>query len=559
MNKDKVISAISKADSFIKKGVELGLPLKKEKEKLEKALSMIDSDEVSIALLGSFSDGKTTVISGLIGRVMDNMKIDANESSDEIELYEVPFLGKKFRFIDTPGLFGSKEKEVGIGKKIRFSDITEDYISQANAVIYVTEASNPLPESHQESLRHIMRDLRKLDSAVFVINKMDEKYDTLDEYEYREGVRIKTSNLRDRLKRCLNLSESETSQLKIVCLAANPKGKGLGHWLNRHDDYVLRSHINDLKREVSSMAGTLNEDINVKSALDTALDVMDTLSLSLIEAKRPVEEAIKQTYPISRDLNDKLSMTKSSVLEEKRSMISSLESLELEVKTSIQSMSQDTAAEVLHNVIGVSKDGVDFSIVVRKIESAMKSCSDSVNSSIARIETEVLAGVSLTERMVSEAMSKGISQMKNLKIDRDMVGKVRDMFFKNHKFKPYGKINLANKINLWIGRVAVGIGICMEIYDFYKKHKNAKEFEKAKNELLYAATDIFNEAHKVYANDEAFFNNFAPALQQLKTIIDHKDQEIENLRASINRMDQQQEEILNWKREFIEDAEYTIV
>lgn len=558
MRKENVIKAISKAEEYVDKGCQYGLPLKKEKEKLLKAISMIESEDVSIALLGSFSDGKTTVISGLIGRVMDNMKIDANESSDEIEIYEVPFLGKKFRFVDTPGLFGTKEKEVNPGKKVRFSSITEDYISQANAVIYVTEASNPLPESHQEPLRHIMRDLRKLDTAIFVINKMDEKYDTLDEYEYNEGVKIKTANLKERLKRCLCLSNDEISRLKIVCLAADPKGKGLNHWLSRLDAYSERSHISGLRNEVSSMATDLKDDANVKTALDMAIDVMDNLGLAILEAKRPVEEAIKKTVPISMDLNNELDMTKSTVLEEKKSMVSTLESLELEVKTSIQSMSQETAAEVLHNVIGVSNDGVDFSIVIRKIESAMKSCSDSVDTSVKRIETNVLEGVSLTESIVSDAISKGVGQMKNIKIDRDMVGKVRDMFFKNHKFKPYGKINLANKINLWIGRLAVGIGLLMEAYDFYKQHKNAKEFAKAKSELLSAATGIFNEAHKSYRDEETFLDNFAPALKQLKSIIDQKDKEIEQLKATISKMDQQRADILNWKKEFIEDAEYTV-
>ena len=558
MNKETVIKAIAKAEGFVDSGLKLGLPLKKEKEKLEKALSMIGSDNVSIALLGSFSDGKTTVISGLIGRVMENMKIDANESSDEIEIYEVPFLGKKFRFVDTPGLFGTKEKPIQLGNKVRFSSITEDYISQANAVIYVTEASNPLPESHQEPLKYVMRNLRKLDSSIFVINKMDEKYDTLDEYEFNEGVRIKTKNLKDRLERCLGLNTNEVANLKIICLAADPKGKGLNHWLGHLDSYSERSHIDGLKKEVKLLAGSMKDDFNVKTALDTAIDVMDNLGLSILEAKRPVEEAINKISPITQDLNDELAMTRSSVLEEKKSMIITLESLEKDVKSSIRSISQETVAEVLQDVIGIGEDGVDFSIVIRKIENAMRSCGDSINTSIKRIETDVIEGVSLTESIVSDAMSKGVKQLKNVKIDRDMVGKVRDMFFKNHKFKPYGKIKLANKINVAIGRIAVIIGLAIEAYDFYKKHKQAKELENAKQELMSAVTKIFNEAHETYRDEESFLDNFAPALRQLKEIIDQKDREIQQLKDTIHKMDVQREEILQWKKEYVEDAEYTV-
>lgn len=68
-----------------------------------------------------------------------------------------------------------------------------------------------------------MRDLRKLDFAIFVINKMDEKYDTLDNEEFADGTRIKTQNLRERLIRCLNLTDREVKELKIVCIAANPR------------------------------------------------------------------------------------------------------------------------------------------------------------------------------------------------------------------------------------------------------------------------------------------------------------------------------------------------
>lgn len=74
--------------------------------------------------MGSFSDGKTSSIAGLLGRLDDSMKIDQDESSDELVIYRPDGLKKGFEIVDTPGLFGSKEKEVN-GSNIKLSDITK--------------------------------------------------------------------------------------------------------------------------------------------------------------------------------------------------------------------------------------------------------------------------------------------------------------------------------------------------------------------------------------------------------------------------------------------------
>ena len=240
---EKIYNSIIEVKKFIEEANESGLNLNNVLKRITEAIELLNTDTITIALLGRFSDGKTTVISGLIGKLMDNMKIDANESSDEIIFYESDFLGKKFKFVDTPGLFGQKEKTYeGEGKK-KFSSLTEEYISKANIVIYVTEVSNPLPESHQETLRHIMRDLRKLDNSLFIINKMDQKYDMTDDFEYNDGTKIKTENLKERLTRCLNLSGKERDNLKIICIAADPKGKGLNHWFDNKEKYLEKSKI----------------------------------------------------------------------------------------------------------------------------------------------------------------------------------------------------------------------------------------------------------------------------------------------------------------------------
>ena len=79
-------------------GVELSSVL----NKIDSVIDTIKENEISIALIGSFSDGKTSAIAGLLGEVLSNMKIAADESSDELTVYRYYALGKDFRIIDSP-------------------------------------------------------------------------------------------------------------------------------------------------------------------------------------------------------------------------------------------------------------------------------------------------------------------------------------------------------------------------------------------------------------------------------------------------------------------------
>jgi predicted GTPase len=188
-------------------------------EKLERVKKVVDDGIVKIVLLGSFSDGKTSAIAGLLGKLEDSMKIDETESSDEIIVYRPLGLKKGFEIVDTPGLFGSKEKRID-GQSVRFSDITKNYISEAHIVVYLCDAVVPLKDSHVEIVKKVLRDLNKLDSTIFVINKMDETdVDMLDDDDYARVSGIKKNNLIGRLRTTINLTPDEEKKLKVVCAA----------------------------------------------------------------------------------------------------------------------------------------------------------------------------------------------------------------------------------------------------------------------------------------------------------------------------------------------------
>lgn len=173
----------------------MGVDVDSDLQKIASAMQAVESDVLRIALLGAFSDGKTSVIAAWLGKVMEDMKISMDESSDRLAIYKPEGLPGQCEIVDTPGLFGDKEREVN-GEQVMYEDLTKRYISEAHLILYVVDATNPLKDSHREIAKWVLRDLNKLSSTVFVINKMDEVTDLTEQvlFEEQERSRRTTSS-----------------------------------------------------------------------------------------------------------------------------------------------------------------------------------------------------------------------------------------------------------------------------------------------------------------------------------------------------------------------------
>lgn len=114
----KKMQKLSALKELLKKNVEEMPELEVYLNKIDSIMNTIKNGEISVVLLGCFSDGKTSAIAGLLGgRLEDNMKIGNDETSDELEIYRPKDLKRGFKIVDTPGLFGTKEKEID-GKNV---------------------------------------------------------------------------------------------------------------------------------------------------------------------------------------------------------------------------------------------------------------------------------------------------------------------------------------------------------------------------------------------------------------------------------------------------------
>lgn len=552
------MNAFEELIKILEQGSSLGLNLKDQISKIKQAMK--SNETIRIVLLGSFSDGKTSVVAGMLGEVLDNMKIDIDESSDELTFYKTDFLGKGFEIVDTPGLFGTKEKEQTDGRMERFSDTTKKYISEAHIILYVCDAVVPLKESHVPVLETVLLKFNKLDSTIFVINKMDATGVRMkDPEDYNRMSEIKKENLRGRMKYELGLSDEECNQLNIVCVAADPKGKGLEHWFAKMEDYKLRSHIDvaaEMVKDVATSADKekLRNDANKAVAKDVALQVVreidhqvKPLTKVATNAQKGLEELKDDYNHLKRELQLHRSEAKERVL-----------AIKSRLETQIDAADLKTIGTVVSNEFGVEDGKATGYILLSRINSVLNECCELNNASLEITEKKMEKFVEIQNNLAREALTKGAQWAGKQTVTGQMVLAFRDEFLKGIvKFKPWGAVKLAGNITKWMGRISGILTIGFILYDIWKAHDNAKKLQEAKDGLRSALNECMAKVLGMLENDEQYYYNFAPSYNELyKQYQEQKHLWDENLKI-LNGFNHYSTRLHDWLRSVeIEDVDF---
>ncbi|MGV5324416.1 LeoA/HP0731 family dynamin-like GTPase, partial [Pseudomonas aeruginosa] len=243
----RALDLLGKLQRFLGQGVEAGVSIDPALSgKLQNAIDSVAGERLKVALIGGFSEGKTSIAAAWMERLdKSSMKISHQESSNEVKVYEV---GEDFVLIDTPGLFGFKEQENAETHTIeKYKDITKKYVSEAHLVLYVMNSTNPIKESHKEDLTWLFRTLDLLPRTVFVLSRFDEVADVEDEQDYQANLQVKQNNVTGRLRELVGLNDQEAAELSIVAVAANPFDLGVDHWLANLEQFKALSHIATLQ------------------------------------------------------------------------------------------------------------------------------------------------------------------------------------------------------------------------------------------------------------------------------------------------------------------------
>lgn len=511
---------------------EMGADVGSELQKIDSAVQAVKSDVLRIALLGAFSDGKTSVIAAWLGKVMADMNIDMDESSDRLAIYYPEGLPEKCEIVDTPGLFGDKEKAVD-GKQVMYEDLTKRYISEAHLILYVVDATNPLKESHNDIVKWVLRDLNKLSSTVFVINKMDTVTDLTEQVLFDAQATIKKNNLKSKLQRAANLSPDEMARLNIVCLASNPNGRGLEFWFGKPEHYESRSRINDLKAMTTQVLRHNAPTVLIaKTGMDVVRDVVGQHVVRAEEQLGQLKMFAEQNAEESTRIRQDIANGRREVKQLAGELFEELQNIEKGLLGKLRPLSLENIREFLEDEIGYTEEGVGFKLHL-KIKSAIDRSFDQSSKVISRISQDIGRQLDSSESFLNamsdnalksmSGVAKGIAKLSPdviksaIFVARDTLNAVTGVAI---KFKPWEAAKLAGSVAKWAGPVGAAISLVADLRSAHKAHELEQELKDVKEEIAEMIKSAFKDIYDLISDDEKLMSFFAPQLKEFEKVVE---------------------------------------
>ncbi|MGL2455775.1 LeoA/HP0731 family dynamin-like GTPase [Helicobacter pylori] len=483
-NQKKNQENLKKLLDFIHTGEKYGIQIEESiKDKIRNAMENVADQKLKVALVGDFSEGKTSIAAAWIDRLDESMKIDHQESSDEVKIYDID---NEIELVDTPGLFGFEKKEHDSGTIERYKDITKKYVSEAHLILYALNPSNPIKDSHKDDLNWLFRTLNLLSRTIFVISRFDEEADIEDEEDYNKRFKIKKENIQNRLNDLISLSEEEKESLIIVAVAANPFDLGVEHWLKHQEEFQKLSHIKALQdatqKKIKENGGklTIIEEAKKSVIQDVIHRQMPPAKQALQDINREMEYLNKTLEKRRKDLQNLNSEISQARIHLKEFITRYFSDLILQVSgTSLETFNDFVIREIGDKGINIDT----------RVKNEFERQTQGIVNEIAKIETGFNADLSLFEKHAGALGKIGINLLKqsgfinatNIKLARDALvaaGKFVGIDLAL-KFKPWGAVRLAGNIN----KALPLIGLVIEEVDSLIKYKKQQEFEKAKEEM----------------------------------------------------------------------------
>ncbi|TXE88136.1 labile enterotoxin output A [Campylobacter volucris] len=518
-------------------------------KKLQNTINNVNNEKLKVALIGGFSEGKTSIAAAWVERLdKQSMKINHQESSDAIQIYPID---DDLELVDTPGLFGFKEKINDENKIEQYKDITKKYISEAHLILYILNPSNPIKDSHKDELNWMFRTLNLLPRTIFVLSKFDEIADIEDELDYNHNLAIKQENIKKRLNDLIGLSDKEKEQLSIVAVSANPFDEGVEYWLKHKDEFQKLSHIKNLQNETEKK---ISENGGKLAIVE---DTKESIIKDILTKQLPVA---KNLHNVFCDGLDRLKQTALNMQDNIDELDSDIAHARIKLREFImdyfnglceqlQGTTLDTFGAFITREIGQNGINIDT-----KIQNAFDKQTHRIHTQFSRIKTNFTTELSFFENSISAFGKQGVNFLRhsgvinatNIKIARDVVvqGAKYIGIDLGLKFKPWGAVNLANKANVVI--TVIGIGI--ELWDSYKQAQREKEFQLTKQKMENNFHEQKSEIIELINDEKIFKERFFPKVSDLESALKHiKDNilEEENRKNSFSNWLKKGEEIID--------------
>ncbi|MBS0211570.1 MAG: 50S ribosome-binding GTPase [Proteobacteria bacterium] len=516
---------------FLKEGAAAGVSVDPAlTEKLQQSIA--NNEELKVAIIGGFSEGKTSIAAAWLGKLdKSSMHINHEESSNAVVIYEVD---GGMTLIDTPGLFGYKEKfNADINAQEKYKDITKKHVSEAHVVLYVMDSANPIKDSHKDDLLWLFRDLNLLPRTVFVLSRFDEVSDVADEEDYHRNLIIKKGNVISRLKDLIGLDGGEAQALSVVAVSANPFDEGVEHWLGEPARFYQLSHIAFLQQatteKIKSNGGqerlaletgkSIIQDVLMRE-VPVAVERDESLADEVNKLAKSMDRAKKDADLATRKVTDTQIALREFVLDHFTDLILQLDGADI-----------GTISEFVEREIG------DGGVVLdTKIQNAFSRRVNAISSELVKIQTSLDSDVNAFNSHVTTLGRQGLDYIvKSNIINANTVKAARDVVWSSFKFKPWGAIKLAKGLN---GALSV-LGVGFELWDSWKEGERNDAFVKAKKRMKQDLEGQRKELlEKINASN--FSVEFFPDFERLK-------QQAALLADVLKKAQQRRESFARWR------------
>lgn len=486
---EQATTLLTRVKEFLEQGQKAGVPIEDSLvDKVERTIREAGGGRLKIALVGGFSEGKTSIAAAWIGRLdRSTMKISHEESSDEVASYEVD---EDILILDTPGLFGFKEKTAAdMAAAERYKDITRKFISEAHLVLYVMDPKNPIKRSHGEELKWLFRSLNLLPRTVFVLSRFDLVADVEDLEDFQRNLQVKRSMVISRLSEEIQLSPEEQEVLSVVAVAANPFDLGVEHWLANPDQFGALSHISDLQRATSVKVQQSGGPLAVVQATKQSV-IRDVLTKQLpvaVKVDGQIQADLEKLDLANGRLQKQLATVKGRISDVRIGLRKFVTTYFSDLILQARGLDQNTYVDFFEREIG--NEGV---VLAATLQSDFERQLNSVKLELTNLSVSVDAEVNHFNAAVRSYGKQGVDYLiggklinsQSVKAARDGIAATAKAvgldLGKYLKFKPWGAVKLAKTLN---GAVAI-VGLAFDLWEMWESNQRERAFRKSIEKLI---------------------------------------------------------------------------
>lgn len=495
--------------------------------KIDNTFKQLEDEKFVIAMFGSFSDGKSSIIKSITGE--SNIAISPIPTTDKVEEYNYD---NSLIIVDTPGLFSENDIH---------SETTRKYISEANLIIYVIDSENPIKDSQKETVRWLLKDLNKIDSTLFIINKMDVVVDLENEEDYEEGSNIKREVVADTLKQL----GVEPNYNNILAIASDPYGNGFDYWQDNKKIYDAISRVPKLKEKLDEYIEKYKETLlfsNVNSVVQDCLTEMDKvlkdkkeLNNNIIEIKTSqIEDANNKLEQLKKDVDNSYNNIKDR--------IKNIRTIYINQINRINNLQE-------YNAFYNEYIGEDSYILNDEIDNIIKQETENSIKEQKRISQELDSQAKKYDAISDNIMKKIIGETSN-KITKSIrlvpkeklasgIKIFRDSAKIPVKFKPWGIQKLAKQLKF--GGAVLGVGL--DFLNVYSENKKKQELDQ----YLMNNKEFINHYFKEL-NDKieykTYVQEYFPILNESQENIKLIQEELRNMSNTNSKIEEVEKNIV---------------